>query len=243
MARYSPAGRNTNENRPSSNGGNEDQDQDRIEYNPRWIGYLCIIMFSGINFVSISNVSSELRRPNLASSIPFGVLTFVIASLVLIQDRCRTDSGRFNYTTSKNGFVEGVTLLFCVMWWIVGVAYITRPGGIAYTVSNIYYSAWLTIFSCVYTLNEWSDSKDILSIEEIISVSFTLRYWWIHFTAAFVVFISSCSLVSREILVNSAWISQLWIQDTMDIKICHFFVSTIVIALTQFYPIDFATFW
>eukprot|EP00533_Pseudo-nitzschia_delicatissima_P013521 CAMPEP_0197266442 /NCGR_PEP_ID=MMETSP1432-20130617/3007_1 /TAXON_ID=44447 /ORGANISM="Pseudo-nitzschia delicatissima, Strain UNC1205" /LENGTH=290 /DNA_ID=CAMNT_0042731313 /DNA_START=153 /DNA_END=1025 /DNA_ORIENTATION=+ len=100
----------------------------------------------------------------------------------------------FDYTKSKNGFVEGSTLLFCVVWWIVGVAYITRPGGIAFTVSNIYYSAWLTVFSCVYTLNEWSDSKDILSIAEITSVSFTLRYWWIHFTAAFVVFVSSCSL-------------------------------------------------
>lgn len=90
--------------------------------------------------------------------------------------------------------MEGFVLVFFVVWWIVGVGYMTRPGGIAYTVSNIYFSSWLSVIACVYTLNEWSDSKDILSIAEITSVSFTLRYWWIHFVAAFVVFVSSCNL-------------------------------------------------
>ena len=197
MVRYPASGGNRNENKKNNNVENGDQDKEKVDYNPRWMGYLSIIMFSGINFIAISNVSAEVRRTDLASSIPFGVLTFVIASLILIHDRYRMISCGFDYTKSKNGFVEGSTLLFCVVWWIVGVAYITRPGGIAFTVSNIYYSAWLTVFSCVYTLNEWSDSKDILSIAEITSVSFTLRYWWIHFTAAFVVFVSSCSLVSK----------------------------------------------
>ncbi len=200
---------NPNEKRKSKNAEGGDEDKEKVDYNPRWMGYLCIMMFSGINFIAISNVSAELPRTDLASSIPFGVLTFAIASLVLIQERCRAISWGFNYTKSKNGLVEGITLVFCVIWWVVGVAYITRPGGIAYTVSNIYYSAWLTVFSCVYTLNEWSESKDILSIAEITSVSFTLRYWWIHFTAAFVVFISSCSLVSKLIVILG------WIQRNM----------------------------
>jgi hypothetical protein len=187
-----------NQNNQNNNDNKEGQDHERIDYNPRWMGYLCIIMFSGINFISISNIPWVLRRSDWAYSIPFGVLTFAMASLVLIQDRCQKLYCGFNYTKSKTGFVEGTTLLVSVLWWIIGVAYITRPGGIAYTVSNIYYSAWLTLFACVYTLNEWSDSKDILSISEITSVSLTLRYWWIHFTAAFVVFVSSCSLVSNR---------------------------------------------
>ena len=71
------------------------------------------------------------------------------------------------------------------------VGYLTSPGGIAYIASNIYYSAWFCLFSCVYTLNEWSAEKDILSIEEITSVSYTLKGWWIHFFAGIVVF-GSC---------------------------------------------------
>jgi hypothetical protein len=74
------------------------------------------------------------------------------------------------------------------------VAYLTTPGGIAYVASNIYYSAWFTLFSCVYTLNDWSKEKDILSIEEITGVSYTLKGWWIHFLAACVVFGSSIEL-------------------------------------------------
>jgi hypothetical protein len=209
-ARYPSTESSTNENSQNVNGNIEEQE--RIEYNPRWMGYLCIIMFSGINYISISNVPRKLRHSVWASSMPFGVLTFLIASLVLIHDRCRKKPCGFDYTKSKSGFVEGFTLLFSVVWWIVGVAYITRPGGIAYTVSNIYYSAWLTVFACVYTLNEWSDSKDILSIAEITSVSFTLRYWWIHFTAAFVVFVSSCSLVRRTIGIHFAWNRSFWLR-------------------------------
>lgn len=182
---------------PSAGNIREGEDQEPLEYNPRWMGYLCILTFSGINFVSISNIPEQVRRTHWASVMIFGVMTFLMASTILIVDRCQSRLGRcFNFTNCKNGYLEGSVLVFFVLWWIVGVSYITRPGGIAYTVSNIYYSAWLTIAACIYTLNEWSDSKGILSIAEITSVSFTLRYWWIHFTAAFVVFVSSISLVS-----------------------------------------------
>jgi heme/copper-type cytochrome/quinol oxidase subunit 3 len=85
-------------------------------------------------------------------------------------------------------------LLFLVVFWLVGVPYNTSPGGIAYVASNIYYSSWFTLFSCVYTLNEWSTDKDILSIREIVGVSETLKSWWIHFISAFVVFSSSIQL-------------------------------------------------
>jgi len=189
---------------PAENKGdknvNNDEESEPIEYNPRWMGYLCILMFSLINFTSISKVPGELGKSAWASGLIFGILTFVMASIVLILDRCQSNLGgflSFNYTKCMNGYLEGSFLVFWVVWWIVGVAYTTHPGGIAYTVSNIYYSAWFTLASCVYTLNEWSTSKDILSIDEIISVSFTLRYWWIHCLAAFVVFSSSTGLEVR----------------------------------------------
>mmetsp|Transcript_9054 Transcript_9054/g.17913 ORF Transcript_9054/g.17913 Transcript_9054/m.17913 type:complete len:275 (+) Transcript_9054:57-881(+) len=202
---------NTN-NDGNNNDNSRDQDQEPIEYNPRWMGYLCILTFSGINFISISNVPGDSGNRIWTSNMIFGVPTFLIASIILIQDRCRSRL-KFNYTKCKNGYLEGSILLFLVIWWIVGVACITRPGGIAYTVSNIYYSAWFTFASCVYTLDKWSASKDILSIAEITSVSFTLRYWWIHFTAAFVVFVSSISL---EVQLSDNRVPSLTMSDRED---------------------------
>ena len=163
---------------------NKEEKQEPIEYNPRLMGYLCIIMFSATNFACISII----REHGSVGGVAFGVLTFLIASLVLLQDRSQKLLDYFHYTKAKNGYVEGFVLLFMVVWWIVGVAVITKPGGIAYQASNIYYSAWLTVFACVYTLNEWSDSKDILSVAEITGVSCTLKSWWIHFLSAWVVF-------------------------------------------------------
>eukprot|EP00536_Pseudo-nitzschia_multiseries_P001039 jgi/Psemu1/180104/e_gw1.13.67.1 len=176
---------------------NNNEESEPIEYNPRWMGYFCILMFSLINFTAISNVPGDLLKNEWSSSMIFGVLTFILSFMILILDRCQSKLGgclSFNYTKCKGGYLEGSFLGFWMVWWIVGVAYITRPGGIAYTVSNIYFSAWFALASCIYTFNEWSASKDILSIEEIVSVSFTLRYWWIHFVASFVVFLSSTIL-------------------------------------------------
>jgi hypothetical protein len=63
--------------------------------------------------------------------------------------------------------------------WIIGTGYITRAGGIAYVATNIYFSSWFALFSCIYTLNEWSASKDILSITELTRLSATLKSWWV----------------------------------------------------------------
>jgi hypothetical protein len=168
-----------------------------IEYNPRWRGYLFIMMFSFINFISIGNVPETLRKSIWVLSMVFGTLTFILSIVILTQDRSQSKLlliEQFHYMKKNNGTIEGCTLLFMVLWWIIGVGYITRPAGIAYMTNNIYYSSWFTLFACIYTLNSWSDSKDILSIEEIVSVSLTLKYWWIHFIGAFVTFVSCINL-------------------------------------------------
>jgi hypothetical protein len=61
----------------------------------------------------------------------------------------------------------------------VSVGYITKVAGIAYVANNIYFSAWLSLIACIYTLNEWSTEKDILSIAEITGLSATLKSWWL----------------------------------------------------------------
>lgn len=109
----------------------------------------------------------------------FGLTTFGFAVLVLIQDRSQRCLETFHFTKAKDGYFEGGTLLLCVLWWIIGTGYTTRAGGIAYVAANIYFSSWLALVSCVYTLNEWSASKDILSIQELTGLSATLKSWWV----------------------------------------------------------------
>jgi len=182
----------------SSTNQGDATNHENIEYNERWFGYLSIMFFSAINFASISNVDPLDGTQFLSEvAVLFGVLTFVIASLVLIQDRSQRLLDYFHYTKSRNGYVEGAVLLFVALWWIVGVGVITKPGGIAYQASNIYYSSWGTLFACLYTLNLWSTEKDVLSVAEITGVSCTLKSWWIHFLSACVTFACSINLHAR----------------------------------------------
>lgn len=151
-----------------------------------------------LNFASIAKVPSELRAEYFGASVAFGVVSFAVSLLVLLQDRSqRMLISKLPYTKARDGYVEGCTLASMAVWWVFGVAYVTRPGGIAYVASNIYYSAWGCLFSCVYTLDRWSAEKDILSLAEITGLSYTLKAWWVHFLSSCVVFSSSLNLHVR----------------------------------------------
>jgi hypothetical protein len=179
------------------NGGNTNkesattEEKEPIEYNPRWDGYSVILLSSLLNFAAISSVPSEERQEYWIMSMAFGIATFFLPLFILLQDRFQLFVNQFHYSKARDGYLEGYVLGAFVIWWSVGVGYITRPGGIAYVASNIYYSSWVSLISCVYTLNEWSTEKDILSIAEITGISATLKSWYLHFLSAFVVF-SSC---------------------------------------------------
>lgn len=74
------------------------------------------------------------------------------------------------------------------------VAILTRPAGLAYFATNIYFSSWSALISCVYTLNKWSSSKDIISIQELTQLSATLKSWYCLFLTSLVCFGSSISM-------------------------------------------------
>ncbi|KAG7345309.1 hypothetical protein IV203_032840 [Nitzschia inconspicua] len=174
----------------------KDKEKEPIEYNPRWDGYTLILFSSLLNFAAISAVPTDERKEYWIMSMAFGTTTFTLALLILVQDRLQLFVGIFHYTKARDGYLEGYCLAVSVIWWFVGVGYITKPGGIAYVASNIYYSAWVSLVSCVYTLNGWSTEKDILSIAEMTNISTTLRSWYLHFLSACVVFGSSVHLHS-----------------------------------------------
>jgi hypothetical protein len=131
---------------PNKAGGDQEDEKEPIEYNPRNGGYCAILLTSLVNFSSVAGVPGELLEQRWYMAIAFGALTFTLVSLILIQDLSQTLVKTFHYTKAKDGKVEGLVLLLLTLWWMVGVAYITAPGGIAYTSSNIYFSAWLTFF-------------------------------------------------------------------------------------------------
>lgn len=84
----------------------------------------------------------------------------------------------------------------CVILFLCSVAILTRPAGLAYSATNIYFSSWLALISCVYTLNQWSSAKDIISIQELTSLSATLKSWYCLFLTSLVCFGSSISMNS-----------------------------------------------
>jgi hypothetical protein len=172
----------------------QEAEKELIELTRRWPGYSLIALCSLLNFSAISSVPSEERQEYWVMSMMFGIVTFLLCVFVLLHGRFQLFLKYLDYHKSRDGYLEGYVLFSFVIWWFAGVGYITQPGGIAYVASNIYYSAWGSVFSCVYTLNDWSKEKDLLSIAEITSISMTLRSWYIHFLSACVVFSSSIQL-------------------------------------------------
>jgi hypothetical protein len=98
------------------------------EFNPRWKGYLYIIVASLVNFSSISNLDVN-DNPHFRGVFPvsllFGTVTFFTTVAILLLDRfqycCDSESAnKCNYTKAMDGKVEGYTLLGLTLWWIIG---------------------------------------------------------------------------------------------------------------------------
>ena len=129
----SPTAPATNSNtKPSKNINNKP-----TEFNPRWKGYLYILISSLVNFASVSNLDVEddaSFRGAYVFSLLLGIVTFLGAVLILVTDRfqycCHNNNrdessssdsnNRLNYTKSMDGKLEGYTLVTFTMWWIIG---------------------------------------------------------------------------------------------------------------------------
>lgn len=156
------------------------------EHNPRWKGYVYIFFSSLVSFASIADAQVGDRDVGIA----FGVLTCTLSLVILALDRF----AGINFGKALDGKLEGFMLLFFVMWWIAGVGYLTRSGGLAYLTSNIYFSSWIALGCCVYTLDRWSASKDIITMQQLTALSTTLSSWYVLFLSSLVVFASAVDL-------------------------------------------------
>lgn len=104
--------------------------------------------------------------------------------------------------------MEGYTLLFLSVWWIVGVGIMTRAGGIAYRVLNTYTSAWFALAQTILTLNQWSKDKDIISLEELMRLSQTLKYWYMLLLASLVEMGSAIDVLRTVNILNAQSIAR-----------------------------------
>jgi hypothetical protein len=166
------------------------------DYNPRWKGYSYIALSSLINFATISNIDKDTDVESLwGVSLSFGIVLFVYSFVIVVTDRLQLGVEVFNYPKIWDGKLEGYSLLCLTAYSIVGVAYTTQVRGIAYLAFNVYFSSWLMMAACIYTLNKWSTAKDILSIQELTGVSATLKSWYIVALASMVVMGTSINML------------------------------------------------
>lgn len=160
----------------------KDQTNELIEYNDKFDEYLAILIASIVNFssvtdISVANVTSIVDIKNKVLAV-FGATSFIMTLLILIFDRVSFLHVRFNFQNVLDGKLEGFALLFLLCWWIVGVGILTKADGIAFRALNTYFSAWYALGMTAWTLNKWSSSKDILSMQELTRLSVTLPYWY-----------------------------------------------------------------
>jgi len=154
------------------------------------------LLSSLINFSAVSNIQEDPAGPALS----FGIILFCFSFCVLLTDRCGGNSripllSSLNYTKAWDGRLEGYCLVVVTLYAATAVAYITQVGGIAYLALNVYFTAWLMLASCLHTLNQYSAAKDILSFQEMTSVSATLKSWYVVCLASLVVVGTSINLL------------------------------------------------
>jgi hypothetical protein len=179
------------------------------EYNKKLNAYAFIAITSLINFASVAegknlqiSASSTFGR-NPAINLMWGVITFTLSLLIILSDVADVVRNKFDFKTVMDGKLEGYTLLLFVLLWAVGVACLTRAGGLGYSALNVYFSAWVTFFGTCFTLNLWlgeHSEKGYVTIQQMCRLSATLPYWWILWFASIVTFSSGAD--ARRLLVN-----------------------------------------
>ena len=121
----------------SANPPSRSKEQPR-EFNPRWNGYLYILVASLVNFASISNLDIE-EKPQFHGmyqvSIVFGAASFIISAAVLVLDRFQSccdsqTASKFNFAKAMDGKIEGYTLAALTIWWVFGYVFFEKPGAI-----------------------------------------------------------------------------------------------------------------
>lgn len=117
------------------------KNNNEYEKNPRWRGYLYILIGSLVNWASVSNVDEDWHadyQGSRSGSLVFGIITFALVIIILVYDNCQSffwkhciksddndekNVDKYNFTKAMDGKAEGGVLLFFTLWWIIGYVY------------------------------------------------------------------------------------------------------------------------
>jgi hypothetical protein len=167
-----------------------------VEHNPRFFCYAAIALAALVHLSSVSNIAvgADFRGDPAVAAI-VSAFTLLFALLVVALDQFQLFVDTLDYAKACNGRLEGCALVLLMIVWICVVAFITQVDGIGYLTLNIYLSVWFVLVSVIYTLNEWSAAKDILSIQEMTGVSSTLKSWYVLFLSSLVVLGTSINVL------------------------------------------------
>lgn len=161
-----------------------------LVYNKKIEGYLAIALSSLVNFANIADVSvASVKNISLKDDklvAIFGIVSFLICFLIITFDRIAFLHKKLDFKEILEGKLEGYTLSFLIVWWIVGVVLSTKANGIGYVALNTYFSSWFSLIMSVYTLDQWTSAKDIISIHELTRLSVTLKYWYMLFIVSLI---------------------------------------------------------
>jgi hypothetical protein len=186
-------GKNNNSNNNSNSSYN------RLSH-PRWRRYCFLLLSSLIQCSAVvtirhddnDDVQQQHSWLEWAIAVQFGVVLFVFSGVSLCtrfrdQENDNNDDANKKNKNKTNGrkecdpestWEEGYWLVAAVLYSLVGAAMVTRVGAMGYVALNVYFGTWLTVVAAIATLNQWSTDRDILSIDELTSISFTLKSWW-----------------------------------------------------------------
>jgi hypothetical protein len=186
----------SNNNKTGGGGGNNNNNSNNYNRisNPRWRRYCFLLLSSLIQFAAVANVRHDDRTFSWwewGLAVQFGLVLFVFSGVSLCT-RFRNDDEDDRDDTTKNKPAthgkkddesssspwEGYWLVAAVVYSLAGAAVLTRVGAIGYVALNVYFASWLTVVAAIVTLNQWSTDRDLLSIDELTSLSFTLKSWW-----------------------------------------------------------------
>lgn len=163
--------------------------------NPRVSGYFYIFLASMVSLLNVMDIESFHNEKIM--SLSFTAVPTLISFLVIFCERISCIRSRFHVREVNNKNLDGSILGFLCLWWLCGVIYLTKAGGVAFLALNIYLSSWISFFACLYTFNIWLSSKDLVSFKELTRLSPTLFWWYILLFSSVVECGSACDFFIR----------------------------------------------
>jgi hypothetical protein len=176
-----------------------------VEWNPRLIGYLLLIVFSLAAITSITFAFQNAGYTGGTSLVCLGI-TLAVCTLIVVTDLWTSNTANKKASSSTKASTTGgdagespaiftavvrcldlknatdhrekYVLLALCLCQIIAVISTTKVGGVAYQASNIYLSVWVNLILSLRLCDDWLQEKNEISFRNLTHLSGTLRGWY-----------------------------------------------------------------